>query len=103
MAAVGRVVPVLPVSLVAAALLEEEGSSVGTFELHARTQGLMRRLAGRGAHVYLPRADEEYAVAVGLRMLVQRHLVEERSGGWVPVDGELPLLRYYASSLRQLL
>jgi glycerol-3-phosphate O-acyltransferase len=104
MDAVGRVVPVLPVSLVATALLQEdEAQSVGTFELHARTQGLMRRLAGKGAHVYVPRADEEYAVAVGLRMLVQRHLVEERGGGWAPVAGELPVLRYYANAVAQLL
>jgi glycerol-3-phosphate O-acyltransferase len=104
MAAVGRVVPVLPVSLVATALLQEGGEqSVGTFELHARTQGLVRRLASRGAHVYVPRADEEYAVAVGLRMLVQRRLVEERGSGWAPVSGELPVLRYYANAVAQLL
>jgi glycerol-3-phosphate O-acyltransferase len=104
MAAVGRVVPVLPVSLVAAALLEDGGAqSVGTFELHARTQGLVRRLSAGGAHVYVPRADEEYAVAVGLRMLVQRRVVEERDGGWAPASGQLPLVRYYANSVAQLL
>jgi glycerol-3-phosphate O-acyltransferase len=95
---------VLPVSLVASALLEEGGAgSVGTFELHARTQGLMHRLEGAGAHVYVPRDDEEYAVAVGLRTLVQRRLVEEREGGWAPVAGELPLLRYYANAIASLL
>jgi glycerol-3-phosphate O-acyltransferase len=103
MAAVGRTVPVLPVSLVATALLEGDGESIGTFELHARTQGLMRRLQGAGAHVYVPRTDEEYAVAVGLRMLALRRLVEERGGGWAPVESELPLLRYYANSIGHLL
>jgi len=102
MGAVGKVVPVLPVSLVAAALLQDAGESVGTFELHARTQGLARRLAAAGAHVYVPRADEEYAFEVGLRTLVQRRLVEERGGGWAPVDGELPVLRYYANAIAQL-
>jgi len=103
MSAVGRTVPVLPVSLVAAALLEGGASeSVGTFELHARTQGLLRRLQAAGAHVYVPRTDEEYAVAVGLRMLTLRRLVEERGGGWAPVEAELPLLRYYANAIRQL-
>jgi glycerol-3-phosphate O-acyltransferase len=103
MAAIGRVLPVLPVSLVAMALLEGGGAeSVGTFELHARTQGLMHRLARSGAHVYVPRTDEEYAVAVGLRTLVQRRLVEERGGGWAPVPGEIPLLRYYANAIAPL-
>ena len=101
MAAVGRVVPVLPVSLVATALLESRGPVSG-LELHQRTQSLLRRLAAEGAQVYLPRADEEYAAAVGLRMLTLRRLVEERDGGWAPAPGEEPLLRYYAASIAHL-
>ncbi len=52
--------------------------------------------------MYLPRADEEYAVSVGLRMLTLRRLVEQREEGYVPVEGELPVLRYYANAVRQL-
>jgi glycerol-3-phosphate O-acyltransferase len=99
MAAVGRTVPVLPVSLVAAALLEAGGGPVDTVALHARTQALLRRLQAAGAHVYVPRTDEEYAVAVGLRMLVMRRLVEEREGDYSPVASEIPLLRYYANAI----
>jgi glycerol-3-phosphate O-acyltransferase len=102
MAAVGRVVPVLPVSLVSAALLEAEGTPLPALELHLRTQALARRLEAAGAHVYRPRSDEEYATAVGLRMLTLRHLVAERDGGYVPVARELPVLRYYANSIRHL-
>jgi glycerol-3-phosphate O-acyltransferase len=103
MGAVARVVPALPVSLVATALLEQGGGEpVGTLALHARTQALMRRLAAAGAHVYVPRGDEEYAIAVGLRMLVQRRLVAEHGDGWVPVARELPVLRYYANALAPL-
>jgi len=117
MAAVARVVPVLPVSLLCTALLEPEagpprdgpgrqagpGGEVTTLVLHARTQALMRRLAAAGAHVYLPRDDEAYAIEVGLRMLAERRLVEERPGGWVPVEAERPLLRYYAAAIAPLL
>jgi glycerol-3-phosphate O-acyltransferase len=100
MQAVARVIPALPVSLLATALLEGEvARPVSPLELHARTQALMRRLGAAGAHVYLPRDDEEYAVGVGLRMLVQRRLVEEREGGWVAVPEELPVLRYYAAAI----
>jgi glycerol-3-phosphate O-acyltransferase len=102
MAAVGRVVPVLPVSLVAAALLEAKGAPLPALELHLRTQALLRRLQAAGAHVYVPRTDEEYATAVGLRMLTLRHLVEERDGAYAPVERELPLLRYYANAIRHL-
>jgi glycerol-3-phosphate O-acyltransferase len=104
MSAVARVVPALPVSLLCTALLEGGGvSPVSTIELHARTQALMRRLGAAGAHVYLPREDEAYAIEVGLRTLVQRRLVEERDGGWVAVAGEAPVLRYYAASIAPLL
>jgi glycerol-3-phosphate O-acyltransferase len=102
MAAVGRVVPVLPVSLVAAALLEAEGAPLDAVELHFRTQALARRLQAAGAHVYVPREDEEYATAVGLRMLTLRHVVAEQGGALVPVERELPLLHYYANAIRHL-
>jgi hypothetical protein len=102
MAAVGRVVPVLPVSLVAAALLEAEGAPLDAVELHFRTQALARRLQAAGAHVYVPREDEEYATAVGLRMLTLRHVVAEQGGALAPVERELPLLHYYANAIRHL-
>jgi glycerol-3-phosphate O-acyltransferase len=104
MAAVARVVPALPVSLLATALLEGGGPApVSTIDLHARTQALMRRLAAAGAHVYLPREDEAYAIEVGLRMLVQRRLVEEQEGGWVTAPDQAPMLRYYAAAIAPLL
>ena len=104
MSAVGKLVPALPVSLLATALLEGEGDvPVSTIDLHARTQVLMRRLAASGAHVYLPREDEAYAIEVGLRTLVQRRVLEEREGGWVTAAGEAPVLRYYAAAIAPLL
>jgi glycerol-3-phosphate O-acyltransferase len=102
MSAVGRVVPVLPVSLVATALLEAAGSPLPALELHVRARALLRRLEAAGAHVYVPRGDEEYATVVGLRMLTLRHLAVERGGGFVAAEGELPLLRYYARSIAHL-
>lgn len=102
MAAVGRVVPVLPVSLVATVLLEADAAPLPALELHLRTQALARRLEAAGAHVYRPRSDEEYATAVGLRMLTLRHLVEEREGGYVPSEPDGAVLRYYANAIRHL-
>jgi glycerol-3-phosphate O-acyltransferase len=101
MDAVGAVVPVLPVSLVARALLEAQGP-LPAMELHLRTQALAARLRAGGAHVYLPRSDEEYATAVGLRMLTLRRLAVERDGAFAAAPGEEPVLRYYANAIGHL-
>ena len=62
----------------------------------------MRELAASGAHVYVPRGDQDYAIDVGLRMLTLRRLVAENEGLFTPVADELPLLEYYANSIEHL-
>ena len=71
-------------------------------ELKAEVLALMNDLARRGAHVYLPRRDQDYAITVGLRMLTLRHLVDEREGLFTARKEELPLLTYYANSIAHL-
>jgi glycerol-3-phosphate O-acyltransferase len=63
----------------------------------------MTGLEKAGAHVYIPRRDQDYAIVAGLRMLTLRHLVEEKEGLYAAVPGELPLLRYYAGSIAHLI
>jgi glycerol-3-phosphate O-acyltransferase len=103
MAQIGRIVPVLPVPLVASVLLREPDRPLAELELKAEVQALMARVEAGGAHVYVPRADRDYALAVGLRMLTLRELVLEREEGlFVANPDELPLLRYYANSIAHL-
>jgi glycerol-3-phosphate O-acyltransferase len=99
MDAVGRVVPVVPVALIAHLFLEQR--SLTELDLKAETRRLVQRL--ENAHVYIPRHDLDYALSVGLRMLRLRHLVEEREGVFSARAEELPLLRYYANSIAHLL
>jgi glycerol-3-phosphate O-acyltransferase len=99
MDAVGRVVPVVPVALIAHVFLERR--SLTALDLKAETGRLLQRL--EGAHVYVPRRDLDYALTVGLRMLTLRRLVEEREGVFRAREEELPLLRYYANSIAHLL
>ncbi len=57
-----------------------------------------------GVRIYIPRQDREYAIEVGLRMLLLRHIVEESDGliqRWSPT--ERPLLDYYANSIAHYL
>jgi glycerol-3-phosphate O-acyltransferase len=99
MDAVGRVVPVVPVALIATIFLEHRSQT--ELDLKAGTLRLLQRL--EKAHVYIPRRDLDYALSVGLRMLRSRHLVDEREGIFTVREEELPLLRYYANSIAHLL
>jgi glycerol-3-phosphate O-acyltransferase len=102
MRAVGRVVPVLPVPLIAAVLVAQPERALSELELKAEVGRLLARLQAAGAHVYVPRGDLDYAVTVGLRMLRQRRLVEEKDGIFCARREEMPLLAYYANSILHL-
>lgn len=99
---VGRLIPVLPVPLVARVLLAAEGRALSEFEIKSRVGAEVERLTAHGAHVYLPRGDWDYAVGAGLRMLTQRHLVREAEGLYSTNAGEIALLAYYARSIEHL-
>ncbi|MGH9442874.1 MAG: 1-acyl-sn-glycerol-3-phosphate acyltransferase [Thermoanaerobaculia bacterium] len=100
MNALGCVIPVLPVSLVATVFVQEPEREFGELDIKARVSELAAQLESRGANVYVPRKDRDYAIAVGLRALTLRHLVDEREGLFRARPAELPLLSYYANSIR---
>ncbi|HBX43873.1 MAG TPA: glycerol-3-phosphate acyltransferase [Deltaproteobacteria bacterium] len=102
MAAVGTMIPVLPVSLVATAFLNQGGNRWSELDLKAEVHRLLTSLAAAGAHIYIPRRDYDYAVNVGLRMLTLRRLVEEKDGLYAADPRHIPLLRYYANAIRHL-
>ena len=99
MAAVAKVIPVVPVSAVATLFVREPERAWSELEIKSEVLRLFESLQARGAHVYVPRGDQDYAIAVGLRMLTLRRLVEENKGLFLAVPSEVPLLSYYASSI----
>ncbi len=99
---VGQVVPALPVSLVATVMLAA-AKPLSVLELKGEVETLIRRLIAGGAHIHIPRADQDYALEVGLRMLLLRHFVEEENGLYRANPREEVLLRYYANSIAHLL
>ena len=103
MQAVGRIVPVLPVPLIATVLVQRGERAISPFDLKTEVARLLDALHARGAHIYIPRQDFDYAINVGLRMLRLRKLVGEREGLVYAQSEELPLLRYYANSIAHLL
>ena len=103
MTEVGRLIPVLPVPLVATVLLREPAQPYSLFDLKSAVATLVTRLEARGARLYVPRQDWDYAVGAGLRMLTLRHLVDESDGLFAARASERGLLRYYANSIAHLL
>ena len=102
MRAVGRIVPVVPVPLMATVFVRNPGRELTAIELKAEVERLIERLDRSAARVYVPRRDLDYALDAGLRMLLMRHLVEEKDGAYLARENEVPLLRYYANSIAHL-
>ena len=103
MDAVGQVVPVLPVSLMATVLLEDLVAPMGELDLKGRVQSLVADLESRGYHVYIPRGDRDTPITVGLTMLTLRNMVRRRPASFGPVPDQVPLLRYYANAIAHLI
>lgn len=96
MEAISKVVPVLPVPLVAEAL----GQGVTSREeLLERIEALIQRLTAVGAVLKLP-ASPTALLEEGLQPLIQRGLI---GADLQPVVSEAELLAFYAATVRQML
>jgi glycerol-3-phosphate O-acyltransferase len=102
MAQIGRLMPALPVSIVASVMLMAGDQAVTREWIQERARRLMEDLEQRGARIYVPRDDRGYAVTVGLRMLTLRHLVVPDGEGFHAAPDERDLLAYYANALTTL-
>lgn len=99
MQAIGSVIPVVPVALVAQVFRADPDKPRTELEIKAAALVLLRDWEAHGAHIYIPRRDQDYAIGVGLRMLTLRHVVEEGDGLFQAVPENLPVLAYYANSV----
>ncbi len=97
MAAIERVVPVVPVCLVAAALTERP---VGRAALIAQADIMAKALAGLGAELKLAPQGIEATVEEGLAALIARGIV---TTDLQPVAAQRRLLLFYAASVQQRL
>ena len=97
MDAITRVVPVLPVPLVAAVLAE---GGVTRVDLEPRVAAMIERLNAAGAVVKLPPQGVAATVSEGLAPLIARGIVGE---DLTPVPEKLPFLAFYAAPVQQAL
>ena len=102
MAEIGRLVPVLPVPLVAVVFARAAGRQLSELEVKAEAAKVLEALERSGAHIYVPRGDRDYAITAGLEMLRLRHVVDEADGLFHVREGEERLVAYYANSIAHL-
>jgi len=100
MARVTHSVPVLPVPLVAAALVD---GPVPRAVLADRIAQMTAALAELGASLNLPDDGAAATLSEGLRVLVARGIVEDSGGVLRPVPEKAALLQFYAGSILQVL
>lgn len=99
---IGQLVPVLPVSVLANVFVRHEGW-ISAETITTTNDQLLKQLADRDAHIYIPKAGRDEALANALSLLQQRGLVEEKALRYRGVPNKRDLLRYYANSISHLL
>ena len=98
---VRRIVPVLPVPLTAAALLDHPDTDVAGTEARAGT--ILADLEAAGAELTLPPGGTAAAVAAGLDELVRRRIVLCDGDRLRVAEHNRAVVGFYAGSIRQLL
>jgi len=83
-------------------VLLEAREPLSPLELKAATAQLISGLKAGGAHLHIPRNDDDYAVDVGLRMMRMRRLIIEDETGLRANRDEENVLRYYANAIKHL-
>jgi len=99
---IGGITPVLPVALVATIFARSPQLSINELALKSEVFNLLQQLEQAGFRAYIPRSDRDYAVAVGVRMLTLRYILTDIDGEYSVNQQELPLLEYYANSIKHL-
>ncbi|WP_120500293.1 1-acyl-sn-glycerol-3-phosphate acyltransferase [Roseovarius sp. EL26] len=96
---IGQEVPVLPVPLVARAMIQSD-APISREDLEISVGEMIKHLPD--AHVHVPRDDQRYGVTVGVRNLLKRELIREADGTYEIVKEEQEIVRFYANSIAHL-
>ncbi|MEM7291849.1 MAG: 1-acyl-sn-glycerol-3-phosphate acyltransferase [Pseudomonadota bacterium] len=99
-ASLERLIPVLPVAAVAAALLQSETAVVEESTLLTSAKEHVSLAQDRGAVIGIPQTTQHYSLVTALEMLVIRRIVErdENERYHIPTESR-QILAYYANSI----
>ena len=99
MESIKQVVPALPISLVAAVMLEASPQGLRATEVELHVNQLIEKLQEGGACVYVSPRNRVESILNALNMLQLRRLVRESEGIYQAVPEEIDILTYYANSI----
>jgi glycerol-3-phosphate O-acyltransferase len=94
-----KLVPVLPVPLVAAIMLEQRDRWLSAVEVESMAEKFIGRLEKAGAPVYIPEDHRVESVLYALDTLALRRFVQHSDGRYRASDENIEVLEYYANSL----
>jgi glycerol-3-phosphate O-acyltransferase len=83
-------------------MVQAGADALTLLEIKERVSILIHRLEALGAYVHIPRADRDYAIDIGLRVLTDRNILVEEEGSYHVNPNELILLEYYANAIAHL-
>ena len=101
MSSIKRIVPVLPISVVARTLLDYSDEWLSAFEVNGHIYHLIEDLLARGAPLYVPQRGWDKAISIAFNMVRLRHMVKESDGKFQADPDSLDILLYYANSISQ--
>ncbi|CAB1061531.1 Acyltransferase family protein associated with ethylmalonyl-CoA pathway [Olavius sp. associated proteobacterium Delta 1] len=99
MAAIKKVIPILPISLVSTVIKNDNRRGLSASEVESQTNRLIEELRLQGAPLYFTTDSRVETTINALNMLTLRRLVTETDGLYKPVDAERDVLAYYANSI----
>ena len=99
MAAIKKVIPILPISLVSTVIKADGRRGLSASEVESQTNRLIEALRLQGAPLYFTSGNRVETTINALNMLTLRRLVMETDGLYQAVVEEDDMLAYYANSI----
>lgn len=99
MIAIKKLVPILPIPLVATVMKETGTRGISAFEVQSRVTRLIEQYQSKGALPYVANSNRVETILIALNMLKLRRLVVESNELYKPVLEEYDILSYYAHSI----
>mgnify|MGYP006935333898 CR=1 FL=1 len=70
-----QLIPVLPTSILAVALIESDNQPLTKLELKSRSTQIIGMLKNLGAYIAIPENDGNYAISQGIYILLRRNII----------------------------